>query len=151
MESTTTTNGYKFDFASRTLTITKKFADAAENPNSDEYKLIKQFQSDIPNLIIKHRTHKTPSAYHNSNGVKTKHNQFKGLSVERMEKFINALPNNEKFITPFNFLKAQASYSVLAQWFMAQFPGYRKNPLFYLTNDVEVINFSDYIQKEKDA
>ena len=142
---------YNFDFTSKILTITKAFAEKASNPNSDEYELIRRFQQDIPNLIIKQKTHRTPSSYHNSNGVKTKHNQFKGLSVERMEKFINALPNNDKFLTPFNFLKAQASYSVLAQWFMAQFPDYRKNPLFYLTNDVAVINYDDYIQKKKDA
>lgn len=138
---------YSFDFASRTLTMTKAFAEkAASDLNSDEYKIIKQFQSDIPNLRISYRTHCTPTKYKNSNGTTTKKNQFKGLTFERMEKFINAIPNSEQFLVPFTFLKEHSSYTQTAKWFMAQFPDYRSNPLYYYENDVKVINYADYIE-----
>ena len=137
---------YSFDFASRTLTMTKAFAEAASSDlNSEEYKIIKQFQNDIPDLRISYRTHRTPTQYKNANGTTTKKNQFKGLTFERMEKFINAIPNSEKYLKPFTFLKEQAAYTMTAKWFMAQFPNYRSNPLYYYENDVKVINYADYI------
>ncbi len=141
---------YGFDFTTKTLTITKAFAEKASNPENAEYKLLMKFHNDFPNLSVRQRTHRTPSSYKNANGTKTKNNQFKGLSVKRMEKYINALPNKDKFLTPFNFLKDNASYTRLAQWFMAQFPDYRENPLFYLTNDVKVIDYSAYSQEKKE-
>ena len=121
-------HAYQFDFASRTLTMTKAFADKASIPNSDEYIIVKAFQADFPDLHISSRTHRTPTQYTNANGTKTKNNQFKGLSFERMEKFINSLPNGEKFVEPFTFLKEQSSYTQTAKWFMAQFPKYGEDP-----------------------
>ena len=141
-------NAYHFDFASRTLTMTKAFADKASIPDSDEYSIVKAFQADFPDLHISYRTHRTPTQYKNANGTKTKNNQFKGLSFERMEKFINAIPNGEKFKEPFSFLKEQSSYTQTAKWFMKQFPNYRENPLYYLNNDVEVISFADYVPEK---
>ena len=140
-------NAYNFDFASRTLTMTKAFADKASIPDSKEYGIVKAFQADFPDLHISYRTHRTPTQYKNANGTKTKNNQFKGLSFERMEKFINAIPNGEKFKEPFTFLKEQSSYTQTAKWFMKQFSDYRTNPLFYLTHDVEVIDFADYLNQ----
>ena len=61
-------NAYVIDFSAQTLTLTAAFVDAANNPESDEYALLCQFQRDFPNLRIVRKTHKTPMRYRNSDG-----------------------------------------------------------------------------------
>ena len=41
-------------------------------------------------------------------------------------------------------------YTLIRKWFVAQFPEYRKNPMFYLRNHPDVIPF-DTIQKQDEA
>lgn len=145
---------YNFDFATKTLTITKEFADNANIIGSSEYMIVKQLQNDFPNMVIEKRTHKTPSKYHNSNGIITVKNQFNNLSYDRMEHFIKAIPNSEKYLSSYEFIKDCGNYSLTAKWFMKQFPAYRTNPLFYLSNTVDVIDFSEIANptlNEKDA
>ena len=136
---------YKMDFASKTLTLTKAFADACGDPTSKEYAILTCFQKDFPDLKIVRKTHKTPTKYHNANGETTRCNQFKHLTYENMERFMNAIPDNEGFFKVYNSLRGdmglvQYNRSTLVRsWFAAQFPDYREDPLFYLTNKVEVI------------
>ena len=144
-------NTYKMDFTTKTLTITKAFADAAADPNSAEYSLLMKFHQDIPNLIVVQKTHKTPSKYRNANGETTKRNQFKNLTYKNMERFMNALPQREELMKVYHFLRYDAglvqssAYKTVRDWFMAQFPKFRSNPLFYTNNTVEVIkpNFEE--------
>ena len=139
-------NPYKIDFTKNTLTMTKAFAEKANDPNSEEYMTIQLIKADNPNIRISCRSHRTPTKYHNKDGSITTKNQFKGLSVERMERFIKALPNSEKYLEPFNFLKEQSTYTVLAKWFKAQFPNYATNPLYYLNNEVEVVELTEVLK-----
>ena len=142
--------GYKLDLAHQTLTLTAAFADAANNPGTAEYKLVRQFQHDFPNLVIVNRTHATPKRYNNKNGIVTHRNQFSGLNYERMEKFMNALPEGEKYLNEYKALRSvvvlsPSGYASVRRWFAAQFPKYRENPLFYVKNSVEVIDYAAYI------
>ena len=138
-------NAYKMDFATKTLTITKAFSDACADPNSDEYKLLTKFQTDIPNLKIERRTHKTPTKYHNSNGETTHCNQFKNLTYENMERFIASTKDNDGYMEVYNAIRNDLGlvqynrYAIVRSWFAAQFPKYREDPIFYLTNKVDVI------------
>ena len=148
--------GYKLDLAHQTLTLTAAFADAANNPGTAEYKLVCQFQHDFPNLVIVNRTHTTPKRYNNKNGIVTQRNQFSGLNYKRMEKFMNALPEGKKFLDEYNKLKAVADicpspYAVIRRWFIAQFPKYREDPLFYVNNSVEVIDFAAFLEAAKQS
>lgn len=43
---------FKFDVVAQTLTITAKFAEAMNNPESKEYKLVQKFRADFPALVI---------------------------------------------------------------------------------------------------
>ena len=43
---------FKFDVISKTLTITAQFAEAMNNPGSEEYKLYQKFSTDFPNLKV---------------------------------------------------------------------------------------------------
>ena len=147
---------YTFDAISQTLTISAKFNDKMNNPDSEEYKLMMRFRADFPNLTIAKKTHKTPTKYTSkSTGEVFKCNQFKNLKYENMEGFINGLSNSEKYMKAYNFLKNCGSlpqtsrYTVVRKWFVAQFPEFRKNPLFYLYNDVDVISIIPYIEEEQ--
>lgn len=148
---------FKFEVVTQTLTVTAKFADKMNDPTSEEYKLVIQFQSDFPNLRIAKRTHKSPSRYETKGGEKFYCNQFKNLTCDRMEKFIEALPNNEAYMREFKFVRYTAShiqtngYALVRKWFVAQFPEFRKNPLFYLKNAPEVVDGAEFLNNENVA
>lgn len=139
-------NNYRFDFSTKTMYITKEFAENANRPDSDEYALLLKFQQDFPQMKVVNRTHKKPSKYNNSNGSITSRNQFKGLTYDRMEHFINALPNKEEYVREYMFVKDVGGYALAAKWFMEQFPDYRDNPLVYLYENVEVIEAASIIE-----
>ena len=148
-------NAYVIDFAAQTLTLTAAFADAANNPESEEYALLCQVQRDFPNLRIVRKTRKTPTRYHNSDGSITARNKRDGLTYERMERFMNALPNGADYIAAYTELRVKANamcaspYAAVSGWFMEQFPDYRKAPLNYLRNQPKVIDFSAVLENAK--
>ena len=73
-----------------------------------------------------------------------------------MEGFINGLSNSEDYMKPYLFLKNCGSlpltsrYTAVRRWFVAQFPEFRKNPIFYLYNEVKVIDITPLIQQAKE-
>lgn len=145
---------YNFDFTTKTLTITKAFVDKAiTDPESDENKVILRFKNDFPDLRIKYRTHKTPSKYRTKSGEIYNCNQYKNLTYENMETFISALPNNDELMKNYSYLryvfgKVQTNaYKVVREWFVAQFPKYRKDPLFYIKNEVKVIELNTFTEQ----
>ena len=149
---------FKFDVVSQTLTITAKFNEQMANPLSEEYKLVMQFRADFPNLTIVRKTHKTPSHYTTKSGEKFNCNQFKNLTYDRMEKFISALPQNVEYMGEYSVVKNFATsvkgngYPLVREWFMAQFPEFRKNPLFYLNNTPQIVKASTFMaENTKDA
>ena len=150
-------NTYKVDFVANTITITAAFAKAMNDPTSAEYKIIAQIRKDFPEMEIIRKTHKTPSKYQTKTGEKFNCNQFKNLKYENMEGFINGLSNSEDYMKPYLFLKNCGSlpltsrYTAVRRWFVAQFPDFRKNPLFYLYNNVPVIiDIVPFIQQAKE-
>ena len=149
---------FKFDVVSQTLTITAKFNEQMANPLSEEYKLVMQFRADFPNLTIVRKTHKTPSHYTTKSGEKFNCNQFKNLTYDRMEKFISALPQNVEYMSEYTVVKNFATsvkgngYPLVREWFMTQFPEFRKNPLFYLNNTPQIVKASTFMaENTKDA
>ena len=149
---------FKFDVVSQTLTVTANFAEKMNDPESGEYKLVVQFQSDFPNLKIAKRTHKSPrKCTSKSTGEEFRCNQFKNLTCDRMKKFIDALPNNEGYKREFEFVRYTASriqtngYTLVRKWFVAQFPEFRKNPLFYLHNSPKLVSGAAFLEEETEA
>ena len=73
-----------------------------------------------------------------------------------MKGFIEGLPNHEELLDAFNFLRYKASlvqtarYKVVREWFVTQFPEFRKNPLYYLNNNVKVIDYAPFIKKSQE-
>ena len=148
---------FVFDVISQTLTITAKFAKMMNDPQSDEYKLVQQFRKDFPNLSIAKKTHKSATHYTTKSGEKFNCNQFKNLTYDRMEKFIKALPKSESYLREYTFVKDFASaiqtngYTLVRKWFVAQFPEFRKNPLFYLSHSPELVSGATFLEEETSA
>ena len=148
---------FSFDVVSQTLTITAKFAKMMNDITSDEYKLVQRFRKDFPNLTIAKKTHKSATSYTTKSGEKFNCNQFKNLTYDRMEKFISALPKNEGYLREYLFVKNFASaiqhngYALVRKWFVAQFPEFRKNPLFYLYNTPELVSGFAFLEEETAA
>ena len=148
---------FVFDVISQTLTITAKFAKMMNDPQSDEYKLVQQFRKDFPNLTIAKKTHKSATSYTTKSGEKFNCNQFKNLTYDRMEKFIKALPKSEGYLREYLFVKNFASaiqtngYTLVRKWFVAQFPEFRKNPLFYLNHSPALLSGAAFLDEETAA
>lgn len=155
---------YTLDVVSKTLIITEKFSKKLQNPESDEFALYTKLMETIPGLTVASKTHKSPShCVSKSTGERFNCNQFKNLKYENMERFMSGLPNCEEYFAEYNFLREHATgvqtngYTLVRRWFVAQFPHFRKNPLFYVYNTPAVIKGADVIaeiqaeQKEKNA
>lgn len=144
---------FNLDIVSKTLTVSAKFAEMMNNPESEEYQLVVQFQANFPDLRIAKRTHRTPTHYTTKSGETYNRNQFKDLTYDRMEKFMSVLPQKEAYLAEYNTVKAFAcavkknGYPLVRQWFVEQFPHFRKNPMFYLNNSPLVLHGSTFIQK----
>ena len=145
---------FAFDVISQTLTITAQFAKMMNDPESDEYKLVMRFRQDFPNLTITKKTHKSATHCTTKSGEKFNCNQFKNLTYDRMEKFISALPKSESYLREYSFVKDFASaiqtngYTLVRKWFVAQFPEFRKNPLFYLSHSPELVSGFQFLGEE---
>ena len=150
---------YKLDIVNKTLTISKGFADAIANPTDEckEYMLYTRLMQEIPGLTVVRKSHRTPTSYTSSSGEKFSCNQFKNLKYENMERFMAALPDNEVYFEQYSFLRYSASviqtnrYALVRDWFIAQFPEFRKNPLFYLYNKPVLVRASEVIEMRGDA
>jgi hypothetical protein len=149
--------GYTLSLTAKTLTITKAFEDAVSKGEGEAYDLYTKFMREIPGLTVVRKTHKTPTKYTSkSTGEKFNCNQFKNLTFDNMKAFIEGLPNNKDIKEAYNFLRhcgnlpQTSRYTVVRKWFVAQFPEFRKNPLFYLYNEVKVVNIAPYIQEAQE-
>ena len=145
---------FQFDVISQTLTITAQFAKMMNDPENDEYKLVMRFRQDFPNLTITKKTHKSATHCTTKSGEKFNCNQFKNLTYDRMEKFISALPKSKSYLREYSFVKDFASaiqtngYTLVRKWFVAQFPEFRKNPLFYLSHSPELVSGFQFLDEE---
>ena len=146
---------YVVDFASKTITMTAEFEKAMSDPNSSAYQTIQKLCADFPDMRIVRRTHRTPARYTSKQGDVSACNPYKNLTYSRMEQFMSALPNSTEYRNQYDFLKRTASgvqtngYSIVRNWFVAQFPLYRKDPLFYLTGEPTIVSAVDFLKKQE--
>ena len=148
---------YKFDAASRTLTITAGYAKKMQDMESAEFKHYNAMMQAIPGLTIVNRSHRSPSkCTSTSTGETFKCNQFKNLSYKNMERLMSALPNCKVYFAEYDFLRDYAAriqtngYALVRRWLLAQVPHFRKNPLFYVYNTPTVVKASEVIDQEAD-
>ena len=118
-------NTYKIDFTNNTLTMSKAFEDAANDPSTPEYKLLQQIRADFPGLTVARKSRR-PSK---------KANPSKNLTYANMEQYIKAFKNAADLLAEFEKVKQLAgaqtnSYQYVRRWFVAQFPNYKELPDF---------------------
>ena len=120
--------GYTLNLSAKTLTVTKAFEDAVSKGEGEAYDLYTKFMREIPGLTVIRKTHATPRKY----------------------------TNKQDYLPAYNFIKNCGSlpltsrYTAVRKWFVAQFPEFRKNPLFYLYNEVNVVNIVPFIQEAQE-
>ena len=112
---------YRIDFTKMTLTMTADFADKAYDPTTEEYEILTRLQRDFPRLRVVRKTHRSPKTA----------NPAKGLTYERMEKYINLHENADELIDLFQKVQsAGRGYPYVKAWFIKQFPNYKNVPDF---------------------
>lgn len=112
---------YRVDFTKMTLTMTADFADNAYDPTTEEYKILTRLKKDFPNLRIVRKTHRSPKTT----------NPAKGLTYERMEKYIRLHENADELLDLFQKVQsAGRGYPYVKAWFVKQFPNYNDIPNF---------------------
>ena len=131
---------YRIDFTKMTLIMTADFARNAYIEDTEEYKILTRLKKDFPDLKIERKTHRTPSKYKTKEGEEFARNPFRGLTYKRMETFISKIPNSEVYRAEYDCVKDFATsingngYPLVRNWFIAQFPNFRSDPMFYLKN-----------------
>ena len=146
---------YTFDAVSRTLVMSAGFAKALNDYNSDESRLYRQMLADIPALRVERKTHASPTSYKGPNDKRTSCYPTKKLSYKRMEKFMEALNDGQKFLAEYTKLREKAKqmdipgYPPVARWFLEQFPDYRTDALFYVGNEPDVLCFENFLTEIK--
>ena len=113
-------NTYKIDFVNNTLTMSKAFEEALNNPNSEEYKLFLQLRADFPGLTIIRKTRRAPK----------KARPTKNLTYKHMEQYMNVFQNADKLLAQFEVVKEcskqqPSPYKFVKDWFEDQFPKYK--------------------------
>ncbi len=142
------TRDYLYNPCDNTITITKAFAEKLQNPNSEESKIYRAIKADNPSIVTVQRTHKTKSGHVNASKL---------LTYSNMVAYMELLPRAEEYLTAFNNLLTCANitclspYAVVRNWFVNQFPKYRTDPMFYLTNDVDVLPTDKYLTEAKEV
>lgn len=134
---------YTMNFATKTLTMTKDFAEKAMIPNSEESNILLHLQNICPNLRITYKTHKTSAK-----------NPRKGLTFAKMEKYIRLYENANELLLAFSTVKAIAEvqpnkYEFVYRWFVSQFPNYNELP--ELENGKLVAKVIDFIPSASKA
>ena len=116
-KSTTNKLGYSIDFASNTVTITRKFRDAASQLNTPEFNIMKQLREMNLTILVKTPNKKKSTA----------------LTYAKMQKFISCLDEADKYQTMFDAVCKEskgmpAPYKYVVSWFHQTFPKYGKLP-----------------------
>ena len=115
------TMGYKFDFAHKTIIMTKTFYKEACKPGTDENAEMLALQKEHPDFKFISKSAR----------IQKQTRPDKGLSFANMEAYISTYKNAEELLEIFNTVKARAkvtasSKKYVTDWFKAQFPDYNK-------------------------
>lgn len=101
----------KINFASKTIEITKTFADKASHFGSEEYHALRTATCDLPDFEVAIKV-----------TAKPRRTYMKGLSYEFMESFIALNDEDGSIMQDFQCLRQGCSYAEIKRWFFAKFP-----------------------------
>lgn len=156
MKTTEKMKGYSLNLTTRTLTVTKEFEEKIAAGDKAACAIYNRLMKQVPGLSVVRKTHATPRGYNNKNGRKTSRNQFYKLTYANMERFMNAIPNNEDYLKEYQFGRKVAghfqinAYALIRTWFATQFPEYFTNPFTYIYSQPKVVSIEE-VQKQMAA
>lgn len=101
----------KINFASKTIEITKTFANKASHFGSEEYHALRTAMCDLPDFEVAIKVIAKP-----------RRTYMKGLSYEFMESFIALNDEDGSIMQDFQCLRQGCSYADIKKWFFAKFP-----------------------------
>lgn len=101
----------KINFASKTIEITKTFANKASRFGSEEYRTLRTAIHDLPDFQVVVKTAKSP-----------RRTYMKGLTYEFMEQYISMHNEDGSIMQDFLCLRQGCSYNEIKKWFFAKFP-----------------------------
>lgn len=113
-----TTNTYKIDFTTNTMTITRSFELAANCPGSREYELLKKIMADFPSMTIVRKT------------CIGRPSRYRGLTYDAMERYI-LISGNDTLLDEFHQVRQFAAmsgnaYCYVRSWFLTRFADYQE-------------------------
>ena len=108
---------YAIDFTTNTVTVTKKFLEAAQMIGTPEFNTMMQIREMGMTIITK-----APAKKKNTK-----------LTYDKMQKYITLLDESEKYQKEFAAVLVEsraydASYAYVLKWFKNTFPSYGKQP-----------------------
>lgn len=105
------TTGYTIDFATATITITKKFGKAANQFDTPEFKIMQRLREEFAGFKFEYKS------------IEKKENKksYRGLTIEEMKRFISTRAEEEQM----TFKKViaiaetkQSKYAIVKKWFL---------------------------------
>lgn len=126
-ESDTMKKDYIINHGEQTITITKAFAARAADISTREYRELTKLHRDFPDYTIQHRTAV----------IRADKATYKGLTLDEMEKYINAQDSSGEGVKAFEAIKAyhtptgkdKPSYPKVKAWFLKTYPQYGKKEI----------------------
>ena len=101
----------KINFASKTIEVTKTFANKASRFGSMEYKMLRDAMNDLPNFEVVAKT-----------ASKRRRTSMSGLTYEAMEAYIAMSDEDGSLMRDFQILRQGCSYGEIKKWFMTVLP-----------------------------
>ena len=117
--------GYKIDFGSHTMTVNYKFAKAASEYGTPEYKLMKTVLREFPDMeVVEVAGRQNKTCHHDKN-----------LTYKNMEIYISEQDNADELMAAYWIARTEAApqtsrYAHVRKWFIGQFPDYRQVRIF---------------------
>ena len=100
----------KINFASKTIEITKTFADKASCFGSEEYRTLRSAIHDLPGFTVAIKA-----------APKPRRTYLKGLTYKYMESCIAMVDEDGSLMEDFQCLRQGYNYAVVKKWFLAKF------------------------------
>ena len=101
----------KIEFTTKTIEITKTFANKASHFESDEYRSLRAVMHDLPSFEVVVKATARP-----------RRTYTKGLTYEYMESFIARNDEDGSIMRDFEILRQGCSYFDVKNWFLMRFP-----------------------------
>ena len=101
----------KIKFDTKTIEVSKTFANKASNYGSEEYMTLRAVTNELPNFCVVVKASATACRTY-----------MKGLTYKYMESYIAMVDSDGTMLADFCKVRQSCGYAVTKRWFLNQFP-----------------------------